>query len=158
MSKLNKDILYLIFKILQDDKYTLFLFLLINKTFCEIIIPILWKNPWKTRRRNHSLLEIIISNLSKESKDNIITQNYLKNLYQKPLFNYISFCKYLDLNKLERMIIDSFSNFNIFKVIEISIIFNEIFKIFFNENTKFTHLYVSNQFKFQNPEVNHCFS
>ena len=48
MSKLNSrdSILYLIFKELQDEK-TLFSYLRVNKTWCETIIPILWKDPWK---------------------------------------------------------------------------------------------------------------
>jgi hypothetical protein len=46
MSKLYGDILYLIFKKLQYDKNSLALCLTVNKTWCEVIIPILWKNPW----------------------------------------------------------------------------------------------------------------
>ena len=39
MSKLNKDVLFLIFKELQDDKNSIHSCLLVNKTWCEIIIP-----------------------------------------------------------------------------------------------------------------------
>jgi len=47
MSNLNKDVLYLMFEELQNDEKTLYSCLLVSKTWCEVIIPILWKNPWK---------------------------------------------------------------------------------------------------------------
>ncbi|EXX66822.1 hypothetical protein RirG_120110 [Rhizophagus irregularis DAOM 197198w] len=51
MSQLNTDILYLIFKELQYDKKSLVSCLRVNKTWCEIIIPILWKNPWDGKKK-----------------------------------------------------------------------------------------------------------
>ena len=43
MSKLNRDVLYLIFKEFhEDDKKTLHSCFLVNKNWCEMIIPILW--------------------------------------------------------------------------------------------------------------------
>ncbi|RGB38707.1 hypothetical protein C1646_755414 [Rhizophagus diaphanus] len=47
MSELNRDVLYLIIKELQNDKKVLVSCLLVNKMFCETTIPILWENPWK---------------------------------------------------------------------------------------------------------------
>ncbi|PKC03832.1 hypothetical protein RhiirA5_423153 [Rhizophagus irregularis] len=49
MSKFNKDILFLIFEKLQNNsKNSKFLFscLMVNRIWCETMIPILWKNPW----------------------------------------------------------------------------------------------------------------
>ena len=46
MSKLNKDILFLIFKELQDDSKSLFSCLMVNRLWCETVVPILWRNPW----------------------------------------------------------------------------------------------------------------
>ena len=43
MSKLYRDVLYLIFQ----ETCALPLYLTVNKTWCEIIIPIIWKNPWE---------------------------------------------------------------------------------------------------------------
>src|SRR5581483_10451483 len=104
MSKLNGDIHYLILKELQDDKKSLRSCLLVNRTWCKITIPILWKNPWKffvkTRgyRKNPSLrllLKVIILHLSSESREKLKVHriNFLRNSYQKPLFDYINFCK-----------------------------------------------------------------
>jgi hypothetical protein len=44
MSKLNRDVLYLIFEELKNDKKTFHSCLLVNRTWCEMIIPILWKD------------------------------------------------------------------------------------------------------------------
>uniref|UniRef100_U9UMQ7 F-box domain-containing protein n=1 Tax=Rhizophagus irregularis (strain DAOM 181602 / DAOM 197198 / MUCL 43194) TaxID=747089 RepID=U9UMQ7_RHIID len=155
MSKLNRDVLYLIFEEFQDDDNTLHSCLLVNKTWCEIIIPILWKNPWKNlkREKEKSLLNVIISHLSGESKNNLknLGINFLENLYQKPLFNYISFCRHLNLFKVKTIInaIDKDS--------EKIIIKNDIFSLFINEHTRFTHLYIPFQV-FLIPGTKCCFS
>ncbi|GBC30857.2 hypothetical protein GLOIN_2v1777651 [Rhizophagus irregularis DAOM 181602=DAOM 197198] len=128
MSKLNRDVLYLIFEEFQDDENTLHSCLLVNKTWCEIIIPILWKNPWKNlkREKEKSLLNVIISHLSGESKNN------LKNLV-KTIINAID----KDSEKI--------------------IIKNDIFSLFINEHTRFTHLYIPFQV-FLIPGTKCCFS
>ena len=64
MSKLNRDILYLIFEELQDDKMTFFSCILVNKTWCEITIPILWRNPWESLKNKKLLLNVITSHFS----------------------------------------------------------------------------------------------
>ncbi|RIA86744.1 hypothetical protein C1645_828810 [Glomus cerebriforme] len=161
MSKINSDVLYLIFEEVRDDKETLHSCLLVNKTWCELIIPILWRNPWKYLEMENEkfLLNVIISHLSDESKNNLKSQctaNILKNPYQKrPLFNYISFCRHLNLNGIQRI-----TNF-LHEKSDISIIQNEIFNLFINSKNKFTHLYIPRQFNYQIhliPEAKHCFS
>jgi len=107
MLKLIRDVLYLIFKELQDDKKTLHSCLLVNKTWCEIIVPILWKNSWiYSRGKEKLLLSVIIQHLSNEFKNYIMSRgiNILKNYYKKPLFDYINFCKYLNIYEIEGMI------------------------------------------------------
>ncbi|RGB28693.1 hypothetical protein C1646_767517 [Rhizophagus diaphanus] len=158
MSKLNRDILYLIFKELRNDKKTFYSCLSVNKTWCEIIIPILWNNPWKYLNDDNNtnekiLLDKIISHLSDESRDNIkkLGIELTTNLYKKPLFNYISFCRHLNLNAIKRIIINSGKK----------IILKEIIYLFINENTKFTHLYIPQQFNHQIhliPGAEICFS
>src|SRR6266498_3169091 len=106
MFKLNRDVLYLILKELQNDEKTLCSCLTVNKTWCEIIIPILWRDPWKYLKGEKLLLNLIISHLSDESKNNLIIQgvDFSTNFYQRPLFDYISFCRHLNLNNLNKMI------------------------------------------------------
>ncbi|RIA92264.1 hypothetical protein C1645_820952 [Glomus cerebriforme] len=148
MSKLNIDVVYLIFQEFKDDKKTLCSCLLVNKTWCEIIIPILWKNPWKLLKEEEEnlLLNVIISHLSDESRNNLSQDiNFLTKSYQKPLFNYISFCRHLNFTRIVS-IIDKLLFFNDHNKLTIK---NEIFNLFINENTKFSHLYIPCQFNYQ---------
>ncbi|PKK66628.1 hypothetical protein RhiirC2_784537 [Rhizophagus irregularis] len=115
MSKLNRDILYLVFEEFQDDIKALYSSLSVNKTWCEIIVLILWKNPW-------------------------------------------NFCKHLNLSSIDKVI-------NTIKYYctesSMSILKNEIYNLFINENTKFTYLYIPQHFDYQIhliPGAKHCFS
>ncbi|PKK79010.1 hypothetical protein RhiirC2_769605 [Rhizophagus irregularis] len=157
MFRLNRDILYLIFyKELQNDKNTLYSCFLVNKTWCEIIIPILWKNPWK--EGNEKLLyNIIFSYLSNDLKNKLKQQDkdfFLTNSYKKPFFDYISFCKHLNFIEIERII-------NIYMEKHGILIKNDIINAFINERTRFTHLYLPQQFDYQLhliPGAEQCFS
>src|SRR2546421_12555375 len=107
---LNRDILYLIFEELQNDndsRKALHSCLSVNKIWDEINISILWKNPWKYLKmgKEKLLINVIISHLSDESRDNLISYtNPLTHSYQRPLFDYISFCRHLDLNMIQMII------------------------------------------------------
>ncbi|GBB91175.1 hypothetical protein RclHR1_18310003 [Rhizophagus clarus] len=163
MFNLNGDIFYLIFEELRNDKKTLRSCISVNKTWSEIIVPILWKNPWKyLKKGNENLfLNVIISHSTNKKLINNLTQRYefLTNLYDKPLFDYISLCRHLNLNEIEKII-----NNNINNVTEENEILNvrqEILKLFINGNTKFTHIYISQQFNYKIHnifEINRCFS
>src|SRR3954453_21548077 len=162
MLKLNKDVLFLIFEEFQNDRKSLHPCLLVNKTVCEIIIPILWKNPWKylDDKKKKSQLNVIFSHLSNEAKEYLKSQgiNLFSGFIQhKPSFNYISYCRYLSLYKLEQ-IISTITNIEESKI---SMIRSEILKLFINRNTRFTHLYISSQTNYQIhliPGAEHCFS
>ncbi|RIA92893.1 hypothetical protein C1645_42226 [Glomus cerebriforme] len=140
MSKLNKDVLFLILEELQTDRKSLYSCLLVNKAWCEIIVPILWKNPLKYS------LNLIISHLSNETRGYLKSQGIdLSSIVQrKPSFNYIRFVRYLDLIRLEGII----QTINI-EEYKISIMTNEILKLFINRDTKFTHLYIPSHFNYQ---------
>src|SRR5206468_936370 len=47
MSKLNKDVLSMIFGELLDDNNSLYSLILVNRMWCEVAVPILWNDPWK---------------------------------------------------------------------------------------------------------------
>jgi hypothetical protein len=144
MFKLNKDILYLIFGELHD-KETLFSCLLVNKTCCEMTIRNLWRNPWKFLDDGNGelLLNTIILHLSEKSKNHLISQgiNILTKPYKELLFNYIIFCKHLNLYAI-KMILDK----TIKCEFKITIIIDEIFKLFINGKTNFTHFYIPENF------------
>src|SRR5947207_15102329 len=94
--------------------------------------------------RKEITLNVIISHLSNESRNNLKSQGVdcLKNPYQRPLFNYISFCRHLNLNNLNEII-------NMIDDTDEEIIKKEIFNLFVNENTRITHLYVPHPFDYQ---------
>src|SRR4051812_1221572 len=100
MSNLNKDILSYIFKELEDDNKALYSCLLVNKLWCEAVVPILWRNPLGTCKVQNkmSLLNMLLSLLPKESKR--ILKKILRikiPKFRNYLFDYIGFLKNLNL-------------------------------------------------------------
>src|SRR4051812_11551046 len=108
MSNLNKDILLYIFEELFDDKNSLYSCLRVNRLWCETVVTILWKDPWiflnrtislKLQKRVNLFFNIIFLNLSEESRNFLTSKgvDIFKDLssQQKPLFDYISFIKYI---------------------------------------------------------------
>src|SRR5215208_1504954 len=108
MPKLNKDILHLIFEKLQHDNDVLHSCLFVNTTSCETVARIIWRDPWNYLKKGKEklLLNVIISHLSEETKNNLKGQNirFLNDSYSRPLFNYIAFCKRLNLNEINRIV------------------------------------------------------
>ncbi|RIA82753.1 hypothetical protein C1645_834883 [Glomus cerebriforme] len=109
MSKLNKDILFLLFEELQSDSKSLFSCLLVNRLWCETAIPILWKNPWNydINYKNKSYLFAIIAfYLPISIKEFLMRQgiNFPPILYQSLLFNYLSFCRGINVTIINSII------------------------------------------------------
>jgi hypothetical protein len=109
MSKLNKDILFLIFEELQDDSKSLFSCLLVNRIWHEIVIPILWRNPWCydiDYSNKDYLFTIIASYLSDDIKELLTKQGIqLPSFsYQSLLFDYLSFCRSINIDTLNNVI------------------------------------------------------
>ncbi|GET65772.1 hypothetical protein GLOIN_2v1870945 [Rhizophagus irregularis DAOM 181602=DAOM 197198] len=76
----------------------------VNRTWCEVAIPMLWKNPMQntlSKKAESNLFDVIFSHLSEESR-NILKNRGINNLIietnQRPLFNYINFWKELNLS------------------------------------------------------------
>src|SRR5205809_7632647 len=102
MSKLNKDILFLIFEELQDDSKSLFSCLMVNRLWCETVIPILWRNPWHygINYSNKSyLFPTIAFYLSDDIKESLTRQGIqLPSISHKSLlFDYLSFFKSINV-------------------------------------------------------------
>ncbi|CAB5362406.1 unnamed protein product [Rhizophagus irregularis] len=91
------------------------------------------------------LFNVILSHLSEESKNILKVQviDLFIKVYQRPSFNYIYYWRYLNLYLLEFMIHSK-------KVEEfkITIMRNEILKLFINKNTKFIGLYIPQNFSY----------
>ena len=156
---LNKDVLFLIFEELKNDKKSLYSCLLVNRTWCITAVPILWKNPGQYLLTDNagSLFDVILLHLSVESRDNLRNQGinlFTETYYKPPLFNYINFWRHLNLQLLESMINED----NIKKSI---VIRNELLNLFINRNTKFISLYIPENFDHQLHNISgaeHCFS
>src|SRR2546421_5020130 len=146
MLRLIKDVLFLILKELQNDGKSLHSCLLVDKTWCETTIPILWKNPWKfclSSSANNILFDVILLHLSEDFREHLKKQkiDLFTETHQRPLFNYISFWRYLNLYLLEMMMLKRLERVTKdFEESKVSIIKNEIMGLFINRNTKFTHL------------------
>ncbi|PKK64332.1 hypothetical protein RhiirC2_787644 [Rhizophagus irregularis] len=110
------------------------------------------------------LLNVIILHIQDEAKIKEI-YNYLENSkiymalpllnYQRPLLNYISFCKHLNLGSIMNI------TKNIDDLSERLIVKDEIFKLFINKNVNITHLYIPRKFNYQIhliPEAKICLS
>ncbi|GBB87436.1 hypothetical protein RclHR1_01390026 [Rhizophagus clarus] len=105
MAKLNKDVLFLIFEELQDDSKSLFSSLMVNRLWCETVIPILWKNPWCydiNYYNKNNLFTIISSYLSDNVKELLMRQEIQLPLvsYESLLFDYLSFCRSINVNTI----------------------------------------------------------
>ncbi|GES74379.1 hypothetical protein GLOIN_2v1788900 [Rhizophagus clarus] len=89
MSKLNNDILFLILEELSGDIKSLRSCLLVNKTWCEISVSILWRNPSGYFKRGS--LNLIISHLSNETKEYLKSEELLlRNVKENKVSNIIN--------------------------------------------------------------------
>jgi hypothetical protein len=110
MSKTNKDILYLIFEELQQDSKSLFSCLMVNRLWCETVIPILWRNPWCYKKINYSkkkYLFFIISCYLFDDIKEFITEQEIQlpsSSNQSLLFDYLSFCRSINVNVINNII------------------------------------------------------
>src|SRR2546429_1281916 len=124
-SKLSIDILSIIFEDLEQENYkALYSCIFVNREWCQVAIPFLWKNPWKKWKfYNYAqinqykiLFKCFLMMISKESKEflkmngiNLLIEDTFpqsnSSSLQTPLFNYASFFKVIDTSKIVDMII-----------------------------------------------------
>ncbi|RGB29690.1 hypothetical protein C1646_745245 [Rhizophagus diaphanus] len=115
MSKLNKDILFLIFEELRDNPKFLFSCLMVNRVWCETVIPILWRNPWRYAIKyynKNSLYSILTSYLSNDIKE-FFAKKKINIPGQSIAFDYLSFCKSINIEIID-IIISIGSEYNRF--------------------------------------------
>jgi hypothetical protein len=107
MSKLNQDILFLIFEELQEDSKSLFSCLMVNRLWCKTVIPILWRNPWCYNDVNYSnknsLFIIIYCYLFDDIKK-FMTEQEIQLHSDSLLFDYLSFCRSMNVNIVNSII------------------------------------------------------
>jgi hypothetical protein len=106
MSKLNEDIYFLILQELKNDRKSLYSCLSVNKLLCELVVSILWRDPYKYLRsrdvkenlkREISFKRVIFSHLPESSRNLLISEgiNIFPEQRQKLLFDYIKYCQYI---------------------------------------------------------------
>ncbi|CAG8724982.1 10862_t:CDS:1 [Dentiscutata erythropus] len=142
--QLPADCLEDIFNYLSDDTNSLFSCLLVNKLCCQIVIRILWRNPWdldlklKYKRVNSwtritRTLISLISDTSRQSlKRNGVEIQPLTQL-SSPRCNYLAFCKSLSLkgiHRVRREILDLIPLSNIERAHKEDLVEKEIYKSF----------------------------
>ncbi|PKB96070.1 hypothetical protein RhiirA5_435516 [Rhizophagus irregularis] len=161
MVYLINDVLYSIFEELRNDKKSLYSCLLVDRTWCVVAVPILWKNPTRTDNPNYYLSEKVVCALFNVIYSHLPVElrEYDIETYQYPSFNYINFWRHLDFDHLnciiERKLIGTSNDSNV------SNIRNEMLKLFINRDTKFTHLSIYINYDCQLYQISgteHCFS
>ncbi|GBC06286.1 hypothetical protein RclHR1_06740002 [Rhizophagus clarus] len=127
-SYLPAECLRQIFEELKDDKEDLHSCLLVNRHWCKNIIDILWKQPFrflytckkescqcnnekaiKRQFQAYNLLETYLSCFMFNEEIKISSQRRQdrdRPNYNRPIFNYIQYLKYLDFEELHNAIID----------------------------------------------------
>src|ERR1044072_4678180 len=100
MAKPNVDCLFLIFNQMKENSLHSCLF--VNKEWCNIAVPILWKKysdgfSFIEKGKSEKLFNTMLSCLPLPSKQ-LLSDNDIKLpstiLLKTPLFNYISFCEF----------------------------------------------------------------
>jgi hypothetical protein len=122
MPKLNDDVLFLLFEELQNDPKSLFSCMLVNRLWCGTVIPILWKNPWcyedDINYHNESSLYYIITHYLPDDIKEFLTKQGIQLppvSYKKLLFDYLSFCRSMNVNVINDIIdVGSSSAYNLF--------------------------------------------
>jgi hypothetical protein len=108
MSKLNKDVLFLLFEELQNNSKCLFSCLMVNRIWCETAIPVLWRNPWCysfNYQNKNSLYSIITSYLSDDIKKFLTRKGLgIQISGQSLTFDYLSFCRSIDIKIINDVI------------------------------------------------------
>ncbi|PKY32839.1 hypothetical protein RhiirB3_451296 [Rhizophagus irregularis] len=112
------DCLYEILEFLEEDKVTLHSCLLVNRLWCEISVRILWRDVLSFKyasfqsEASSQILRTLISCLPNESKE-LLQKNKIPlstQISKYPLFNYVSFCKYLSIHEIDLMIQHNLEN------------------------------------------------
>ncbi|RIA85375.1 hypothetical protein C1645_830855 [Glomus cerebriforme] len=139
--QIPNDCILNILKYLYKDHKTLFSCLLINKQWCEITIPILWRKPWKlgiSPEFWEFITDALILCLSDYSKQVLHINGIISStiLSQKPKFDYISYIKYISQDIITKFVNNYITiNFeeDTFSSMHKNLLFEEIWKMFLNQ-------------------------
>ncbi|CAB4444539.1 unnamed protein product [Rhizophagus irregularis] len=88
-----------IIKYFQNDFSTLHSCILVNRLWCRLAIPLLWKNPFSISTGNYNFIGIYLHNLNGELKIKLNKYDIDKLLPTNILFNYPNFIKHLNIHE-----------------------------------------------------------
>ncbi|CAG8505156.1 10448_t:CDS:1 [Ambispora gerdemannii] len=109
-SFLPNDCLTDIFEILSEDKITLYSCLLVNRQWCNSVVPFLWRKPFdllkyltynKLSTRHPKLIHSYVACLSEEEREMLIRSGIkIPTDFPPTAFNYSAFLRHLDISEL----------------------------------------------------------
>ncbi|CAB5197682.1 unnamed protein product [Rhizophagus irregularis] len=88
-----------IIKYFQNDFSTLHSCILVNRLWCRLAIPLLWKNPFSISTGNYNFIGIYLHNLNGELKIKLNKYDIDNLLPTNILFNYPNFIKHLNIHE-----------------------------------------------------------
>ncbi|RGB36554.1 hypothetical protein C1646_813951 [Rhizophagus diaphanus] len=136
------ELTYDIIKYLQNDFSTLHSCILVNRLWCRLAIPLLWKDPFSISTENYNFIEIYLHNLNGDFKTKLNEYGIDKLLPSNTLFNYPSFIKYLNTHKLIFSVEKWFESLKLREFILNSetdfkrLVYKSLFKIIINNEVK----------------------
>src|ERR1043166_4684118 len=100
-SLLPADVVSEILQHLKDDTETLCSGLFVNRLWCHVVVPLLWRDPWaiaKSRQRYeaYEFLSVLCGCLSEESKNLLLDLGVVFQI-QYPKFNYASYIRVINI-------------------------------------------------------------
>src|SRR5581483_3881875 len=112
VSNLPNECLLEIFKYIEaDDVKSLYSIILVNRTWCQLGVPLLWRKPFKEYRTTNStepfkVIIPLISYIDEETRRSLgIDQTKKYYIPKKSSFNYASFIKELDYINMYHQVI-----------------------------------------------------
>ncbi|EXX64737.1 uncharacterized protein OCT59_019120 [Rhizophagus irregularis] len=96
------ELLYKIINYFQGDYSTLHSCVLVNRLWCRLTIPLLWEDPFSIPTGNFNFIEVYLYYLNDHLKTKLNEHEIINNvlLPSNTLFNYPSFIRYLNINKI----------------------------------------------------------
>ncbi|RGB39162.1 hypothetical protein C1646_812161 [Rhizophagus diaphanus] len=120
----------------RNDYKTLHSCVLVNRAWCRITIPLLWKEPFSIPVKNYHFIEIYLHNLNEYDKTKLNVCGINNKIFpSKTLFNYPSFIQRINTFKIEQSIEKWITSIGVLKdmtTIVKTLIYKLLFKIFIN--------------------------
>jgi len=78
------EILNEITQYFQGDYETLYSCILVNRLWCHLAIPLLWKNPFSNPAKNYQFIKIYLYNFNEGDKNKLKEYGMNSNVFQDP--------------------------------------------------------------------------